>query len=175
MGISRTAVFALMLPVPAAAYLVTTAGDVSAGSQCLPSAQAVREEVPGAWASWSMHVANHHGVKCWFPVARDNHSHHVEAAVHRTPERRHHNDAADRDDDGNAGAKPAAAPDAYAAQRSDLTWAPVHAAAPAAVPPPPPPSSFEDRFSAARDAVTGQRPSLIQHMMDPVGVVPDSP
>lgn len=185
MAISRTALVALMLPVPAAAYLMTTVADVSADTQCLPSAHAVRDAFPGAWASWSTHVANHHGVRCWFPVMREGHSRHLEVALHQAARRlqHHDHDATPAKDGAEAGTRPGAAPDAYAAQRSDLTWTSAHAPAPAeaqpaSAPAPAPesaPSSFEDRFSAARDAVSGQRPSLIQHMMDPVGVVPDNP
>lgn len=194
MAISRTALVALMLPVPAVAYLVTTVANVDAGSQCLASAQAVHDAYPGAWASWSTHVSNHHGVKCWYPVARESRSHHVDVAVRQAARRQQHRDDAAakeetkgatrettvRDDVGTRpAATPAAATDAYAAQRNDLTWTTSHAQAPvesrpASPPAPAPtPSSFEERFSAAHD--TGQRPSLIQHMMDPVGVVPESP
>ena len=36
-------------------------------------------------------------------------------------------------------------------------------------------SSFEDRFAAARNVTSVQKPSIIQRMMDPVGAIPNIP
>lgn len=181
MAISRTAVVALLLPVPAVVYLATSMGAVNADSQCLPSAHAVLEQYPGSWAAWSAHVANHRGVKCWFPVMRENHSRHIETALHRTANRLMRDDDARREQEEKekteTASRPAAAaavPVAYAAQRNDLPWVAIPAAA-VTLEPQPVRSSFEDRFSASREAVSGRRPSVVQHMMDPVGVIPDTP
>jgi hypothetical protein len=60
--------------------------DVSASSQCLSSAEAVRKEYPGSWPSWTTHAADHKGTKCWFPAMRENHSRHIETLLRKTAE-----------------------------------------------------------------------------------------
>src|SRR5262249_55673289 len=59
---------------------------VSASSQCLSSAEAVRKEYPGSWPSWTTHAADHKGTKCWFPAMRENHSRHIETLLRKTAE-----------------------------------------------------------------------------------------
>src|SRR5215470_3952635 len=86
MALSRNAVLLLLLPCPAVAYLAASLGDVSASSQCLSSPEAVRQEYPGSWPSWTTHAANHKGTKCWFPAMRENHSHHIETLLRKTAE-----------------------------------------------------------------------------------------
>jgi hypothetical protein len=190
MALSRTAVLLLLLPAPAAVYLGASLKDVSADSQCLPSPQAVREQYPGSWASWTTHAADHKGEKCWFPAARENRSRHVEAALHRAAQKLLHvgGDHVGPDhvgeDKATSGATdhPAAArlPVVFASQRKDLGWSLLNRTAivgPSVAPTESEASesSFDDRFSASRDATSVQKPSVIQRMMDPVGAIPDMP
>src|SRR5258708_36021044 len=86
MALSRSSVFLLLLSCPAVAYLAASLEDVSASSQCLSSAEAVRQEYPGTWPSWTTHAANHKGTKCWFPAVRENHSRHIETLLRKTAE-----------------------------------------------------------------------------------------
>src|SRR6266481_1816275 len=86
MALSRSSVFLLLLSCPAVAYLAASLEDVSASSQCLSSAEAVRQEYPGSWPSWTTHAPNHKGTKCWFPAMRENHSRHIETLLRRTAE-----------------------------------------------------------------------------------------
>ena len=176
MAISRTVLFAIALPVPAAAYLATSMTDVSADSQCLPSAQAVTQQYPGSWASWSSHVANHRGVKCWFPVVRETRSRHVETALHHTANRLLHDGAAVRKDAGPARAPSPAAVGVpavvYSAHDTDFRWPPVTVTATPAEARAQ--SSFEDRFAASREAASGRKPALMRNLMDPTAA-PDAP
>jgi hypothetical protein len=189
MALSRTAVLLLLLPAPAAVYLGASLKDVSADSQCLPSPQAVRDQYPGSWAAFTTHAADHKGEKCWFPAARENRSRHVEAALHRAAQKLLHVEGdhvgADHvgDDKGRPAATdhPAAArlPVVFASQRKDLSWVLNRTAivGPSVAPTASESSesSFDDRFSASRDATSVQKPSVIQRMMDPVGAIPDMP
>jgi hypothetical protein len=86
MALSRSTILLLMLPCPAVAYLAASLGDVSASSQCLSSAEAVRQEYPGSWPSWTTHAPNHKGTRCWFPAMRENHSRHLETLLRRSAE-----------------------------------------------------------------------------------------
>src|SRR5215470_4345181 len=86
MASSRSAVLLLLLSCPAVAYLAASLEDVSASSQCLSSPEAVRQEYPGSWPSWTTHAANHKGTKCWFPAMRENHSRHIETLLRKTAE-----------------------------------------------------------------------------------------
>src|SRR5215472_3974787 len=86
MALSRSSVLLLLLSCPAVAYLAASLEDVSASSQCLSSAEAVRQEYPGSWPSWTTHAANHKGTKCWFPAMRENHSRHIETLLRKTAE-----------------------------------------------------------------------------------------
>src|SRR5215467_6463791 len=86
MALSRNAVLLLLLPCPAVAYLTASLGDVSASWQCLSSPEAVRQEYPGSWPSWTTHEANHRGTKCWFPAMRENHARHIETPPRRAAE-----------------------------------------------------------------------------------------
>ena len=182
MALSRTAVFLLMLPAPAAAlYLATSMEDVNASGQCLPSAEAVKQQYPGSWASWTLHAANHKGEKCWFPAMRENHSRPVETALRRAAQKLMHNDAPRQQ--GEAGASNKAAeekPAASAAEMNQLGWSfrarsanvgPAGASSPVEKED----SSFDDRFAAARNVTSTQKPSIIQRMMDPVGAIPNIP
>jgi hypothetical protein len=195
MALSRTAVLLLLLPAPAAVYLGASLKDVSADSQCLPSPQAVLEQYPGSWAAWTMHAADHKGEKCWFPAARENRSRHVEAALHRAAQKLLHvggdharGDHVGADHVGENKDKPAATdhpaaarlPVVFASQRKDLGWSLLNRAAivspsVASTASESSESSFDDRFSASRDATSVQKPSVIQRMMDPVGAIPDMP
>jgi hypothetical protein len=179
MALSRTAVLLLLLPAPAAVYLGASLKDVSADSQCLPSPQAVRDQYPGSWAAWTTHAADHKGEKCWFPAARENRSRHVEAALHRAAQKLLH--VGGDKDPSTASDKPAATlPVVFASERKDFGWSLPNRNAivgPTVTPAEgdPAESSFEDRFSASRDASSVQKPSVIQRMMDPVGAIPDMP
>jgi hypothetical protein len=182
MALSRTAVFLLLLPAPAAAvYLTSSMEDVNASGQCLPSAEAVKEQYPGSWASWTTHAANHKGEKCWFPAMRENHSRHIEAALRRAAETLVHRDA--QREQGESGMSNKAAeekPVAFAAEMTQLGWS--FRTRSAYVGPPGASSlieredsSFDDRFAAARNVTSAQKPSIIQRMMDPVGAIPNIP
>jgi sRNA-binding protein len=184
MAFSRTAVLLFMLPVPAAVYLATSTEDVNASGQCLPSAEAVHQQYPGSWASWTGRAANHNGQKCWFPVMRESHSHHAETALRRAAQkmmrrdeqqeeqRQHDRETARSDKSDKAVAESPAAPTAEM-----NGWSLRTGSAPVAtsVAPADDSSSFEDRFAAARNVTSVRKPSAIQRMMDPVGAVPDIP
>src|SRR6266446_10906180 len=86
MALSRSSALLLLVSCPAVAYLAASLEDVSASSQCLSSAEAVRQEYPGSWPSWTTHAANHNGTKCWFPAMRENHSRHIETLLRKTAE-----------------------------------------------------------------------------------------
>src|SRR5258707_5465516 len=86
MALSRSSALFLLLSCPAVAYLAASLEDVSASSQCLSSAEAVRQEYPGAWPSWTTHAPNHKGTKSWFPAMRENHSRHIETLLRKTAE-----------------------------------------------------------------------------------------
>jgi hypothetical protein len=181
MALPRSAVLLLILPVPAVAlYLAASLEDVSATAQCLPSAEAVRQQYPGAWASWTRHVTDHKGEKCWYPAMRENHSHHIEAVLRRAAQKLMHKEAQREHDEPGSSEKAPGTPPAVAAGANDLGWnlatrntnagtaggfGPVAARI----------SSFDDRFAAARDVTSVQKPSVIQRMMDPVGAIPNIP
>jgi hypothetical protein len=183
MALSRTAVLLLLLPVPAAAvYLTASLDDVSASSQCLPSAEAVRQQFPGSWASWTTHAANHKGEKCWFPVMRESRVHHVEAALRRTAQKLMRRDTRKHDEaDGSDKPKSAAGtPLAFASGVREFGWG--LRSGNATVSPrgasdagETADSSFEDRFAASHSDTSVQKPSVIQRMMDPVGAIPNIP
>jgi hypothetical protein len=183
MALSRTAVLFLLLPAPAAVYLATPMEDVNASGQCLPSAEAVRQQYPGSWASWTTRVANHKGEKCWFPAMRENHARHIEVALRRAAQKLLHKDKdAQRDGvEADAADKAAAGkPVAFAVEMNQLGWSFRTRSAnvgPAAVSTEVDvaDSSFEDRFAAARNITSVQKPSVIQRMMDPVGAIPNIP
>jgi hypothetical protein len=175
MALSRTAVLLLLLPAPAAVYLATSMEDVNASSQCLPSAEAVKQQYPGSWASWTTRAPNHKGEKCWFPAMRENHAHHIEAALHRVAQKLMHKDARQPGESG--GDK---TPVAFAAEMNQLGWSfrtrsaavgPVNVSNAVETED----SSFDDRFAAARNVTFVQKPSVIQRMMDPVGAIPNIP
>src|SRR5712671_5714899 len=86
MALSRSSVLLVLLSCPAVAYLAASMEDVSASSQCQSSAEAVRQEYPGSWPSWTTHAANHKGTECWFPAMRENHSRHIETLLRKTAE-----------------------------------------------------------------------------------------
>jgi hypothetical protein len=37
---------------------------------CFPTASAVRQNHPGAWASWTLRAPGHEGIKCWYATTR---------------------------------------------------------------------------------------------------------
>ena len=182
MASSRSAVLLLLLSTPAVAYLAASLEDVSASSQCLSSAEAVRQEYPGSWPSWTTHAANHKGTKCWFPAMRENHSRHIETLLRKSAEaatathkstvepRRHIESAVNDKSQGDA-------PLASAAEMNELGWS--FRSRTAKVGPvrifdefTAVESSFDDRFAAALEVSSVSQPSVIQRMMDPVGAIP---
>ncbi len=180
MALSRTAVLLLLLPAPAAVYLAASMEDVSASSQCLPSAEAVRQQYPGSWASWTTHAPNHKGEKCWYPAMRENHARHIETLLRRTAQTLMHRDAQRQSGESDNGHRVLEKPAAFAAEINQLGWS--FRTRSAKVEPatltdevPATRSSFDDRFAAARDVTSVQRPSVIQRMMDPVGAIPNIP
>jgi hypothetical protein len=183
MALSRTAVLLLLLPAPAVVYLAASMEDVSASAQCLPSAEAVRQQYPGSWASWTTHAPDHKGEKCWFPAMRENHSRHIEAVLRRAAETLMRKEAKRQQVESAATDKtPEEAPVAFIAGMNDLGWSfrtrsakvgPAGAAEEAVMQAER--SSFDDRFAAVRDVTSVQKPSVIQRMMDPVGAIPNIP
>jgi len=180
MASSRSAVLLLLLSTPAVAYLAASLEDVSASSQCLSSAEAVRQEYPGSWPSWTTHAANHKGTKCWFPAMRENHSRHIETLLRRSAEAAAHKDTVEprrRIESRAKDKSPDDTPLASATQMNELGWSfrsrttkvgPVGIFDEfTAVD-----SSFDDRFAASREVSSVSQPSLIQRMMDPVGAIP---
>jgi hypothetical protein len=196
MALSRNSALLLLLSCPAVAYLATSLEDVSASSQCLSSAEAVRQEYPGAWPSWTTHAPNHKGTKCWFPAMRENHSRHIETQLRRTAEAATNktaevqaNKTAEAQTNKNpieqrrrteptANSKlPEETPLASAGEMNELGWSfrsrttkvgPVRIFDEFAVVQ----SSFDDRFAAALEVTSVSQPSIIQRMMDPVGAIP---
>jgi hypothetical protein len=185
MALSRSTVLLLLLPCPAVILLSASSEDLIASSQCLPSAEAVRQEYPGAWPSWTMHEPNHKGVRCWFPAMRENHARHMEGTPQRnaantattssaasTAERRRAEPVSDSKDNKS----PSETQQASASEMNTLGWSfrtrttrigfamfDVDAIAE---------SSFDDRFAAAFEVSSVSQPSVIQRMMDPVGAIP---
>jgi hypothetical protein len=179
MALPRAALLLLMLPVPAvAAYLAASMEDVSATAQCLPSAEAVRQQYPGAWASWTRRALDHNGEKCWYPAMRENHSHHIEAVLHHAAQKLMHKEAqrehGEPESSGSNDKALATPPAAVVAGMSELGWN-FATRSTAGASDQVRDSSFDDRFAAAREVTSVQKPSVIQRMMDPVGAIPNIP
>jgi len=181
MALSRTAVLLLLLPAPAAAvYLAASMEDVSASSQCLPSAEAVRQQYPGSWASWTTHALNHKGEKCWYPAMRENHARHIETMLRRAAQTlMRKEEQRQRRESGGDKAVPEA-PVLFAADMKTLGWSFRTRGTKVGLSgvsdeTAKRESSFDDRFAAAHDVTSVQKPSVIQRMMDPVGAIPNIP
>jgi hypothetical protein len=202
MALSRSSALLLLLSCPAVAYLAASLEDVSASSQCLSSAEAVRKEYPGAWPSWTTHAADHKGTKCWFPAMRENHSRHIETLLRKTAEAqtkgaetKEAQTKATETKEAPANKNPVErrqrseaavnnksvqdAPLASASEMSELGWS--FRSRTTKVGPGPVrifdefaevESSFDERFAAALDVSSVRQPSVIQRMMDPVGAIP---
>jgi hypothetical protein len=177
MALSRATVLLLLLPCPAVVALSVTLGDVSASQECLSSPEAVRQEYPGAWPSWTMQAASHKGTRCWYPGTRENHVHHVETPTpkrtveHRRIEPDIRNDAPDEASLASTNEL------ASANEMNALGWSfrnrttrigPATMFDDDAMAE----SSFEDRFAAAFEINSISQPSVIQRMMDPIGAIP---
>jgi hypothetical protein len=181
MALSRTAVLLLLLPAPGAVYMAASMEGVNANSQCLPSAEAVRQQYPGSWASWTTHAADHKGEKCWFPAARETRTRHVETMLRQAAQKLMGKEMRKTDEPAAVDATPAAIPVALTTQMNELGWSlrtRSGAAGPASLTSSEseaPHSSFDDRFAASRDVTSVQKPSVIQRMMDPVGAIPNIP
>jgi hypothetical protein len=62
------------------ALLVLVACPANALSfECLPSADAVRQQHPDAWPSWTLRAPGHEGTKCWYAATR--------STTHQLPKR----------------------------------------------------------------------------------------
>jgi hypothetical protein len=187
MALSRSSVLLLLLSCPAVGYLAVSLEDVSASSQCLSSAEAVRHEYPGSWPSWTTHAADHKGTRCWFPAMRENHSRHIETLLRKSAEAQanesqtHKNPAEQRRQTEPAvnNKSPDNAPLASASEMNELGWS--FRSRSAKVGPGPVrifdefaavESTFDDRFAAALEVSSVSQPSVIQRMMDPVGAIP---
>src|SRR5262249_44626994 len=195
MASSRSAVLLLLLSCPAVAYLAASLEDVSASSQCLSSAEAVRQEYPGSWPSWTTHAPNHKGTKCWFPAMRENHSRHIETQLRKTAEAAATNKTTETQTKTNKTAEaqtnknpieqrrrtepaansklPEETPVASAGEMNELGWS--FRSRTTKVGPvrifdefAVVQSSFDDRFAAALEVTSVSQPSIIQRMMDPV-------
>jgi hypothetical protein len=183
MALSRSAVFLLLMPCPAVAYLAASLGNVSASSQCFSSPEAVRQEYPGSWAAWTTHAPDHKGTRCWFPAMRENHSRHIETLLRRSAEahaeaQTNKNLAERRQNERPVTITPTDdSPLASAGEMNELGWSFRSRTAKvgsvrifdefAEVA-----SSFDDRFAAALQVTSVSQPSIIQRMMDPVGAIP---
>jgi hypothetical protein len=179
MALSRNTVLLLLLPCPAIVYLAASLEDVNASSQCLSSPEAVRQEYPGSWPSWTTHSAGHKGVKCWFPAMRENNAAHNEAPPRRIAEVRAHKNAVEQrrraePDVSRKSPEQTAVP---AGEMNELGWSfrsrttkvgPVRIFDEFMTVE----SSFDDRFAAVREVSSVSQPSVIQRMMDPVGAIP---
>ena len=197
MALSRSTALLLLLPAPAVAYLAASLGDVSASSQCLSSPEAVRQEYPGSWPSWTTHAPNHKGTKCWFPAMRENHSHHIETLLRKSAEghaevqtkeaqttkeaKTNKNPAEQRLEIDSAASNKSTddTPLPSASEMNELGWS--FRSRTTKVGPGPVrifdeftevESSFNERFSAALEVSSVTQPSIIQRMMDPVGAIP---
>jgi len=181
MALSRSTVLLLLLPCPAVVYLAASLQDVNASSQCLPSAEAVRQEYPGAWASWTMQAPNHKGVKCWFPAMRENHARRVEPPpshkAAETPPQKNAVERRRRVESSSNDKSPEETPLASANEMNELGWS--FRSRTTKVGPATTfdeyltvDSSFDDRFAAAFEVSSVRQPSVIQRMMDPVGAIP---
>jgi hypothetical protein len=180
MALSRSTVLLLLLPAPAVVYLAASLEDVSASSVCLSSPEAVRQEHPGSWPSWTTHSPNHKGVKCWFPATRENNVRHNETPSHKTAEAPTQKNTVEQrrriEPDANS-KPPAETPLASVGEMNELGWTfrsrttkvgPVRIFDEfTAVE-----SSFDDRFTAVLEVSSVRQPSVIQRMMDPVGAIP---
>ncbi len=195
MALSRSTALLLLLPCPAVIYLAASLEDVSASSQCLSSPEAVRQEYPGAWPSWTMHAPNHKGVRCWYPAMRENHARRLETASRETPSHetvshetvshpsaeapaRKNTAEQRRQVDSVVNEKtPPDTPLASTSEVNELGWS--FRSRTAKVGPgtifdefATLQSSFDDRFAAAFEVSSVRQPSVIQRMMDPVGAIP---
>jgi hypothetical protein len=198
MALSRNSALLLLLSCPAVAYLAAPLEDVSASSQCLSSPEAVRQEYPGSWPSWTTHAANHKGTKCWFPAMRENHSRHIETLLRKTAEAKtaEAKTAEPKTAEVQTSKNPLerhrqvepavdskslqdTTPLASASEMSELGWS--FRSRTTKVGPGPVKifdefaqveSSFDDRFAAALSVSSVRQPSVIQRMMDPVGAIP---
>ncbi len=187
MALSRSTALLLLLPAPAVAYMAASLGDVSASSQCLSSPEAVRQEYPGSWPSWTTHAPNHKGTKCWFPAMRENHSRHIETLLRKSAEAQTKEAQTNKNPteqrrqiEPSISNKPANdAPLPSASEMNELGWS--FRSRTTKVGPGPVrifdeftevESSFNDRFSAALEVSSVTQPSIIQRMMDPVGAIP---
>lgn len=182
MALSRATALLLLLPCPAVVFLSASLEDVSA-SQCLSSAEAVRQEYPSAWPSWTMQAADHKGVRCWFPATRENRTHHFEAPPHKntaeqqnTVEQRRVEPDIQVEPDIKNNAPDDALP-AVANAMNTLGWSfrsrttrigPAMMFDDDAMVK----SSFNDRFAAAFEVSSVSQPSSIQRLMDPIGAIP---
>jgi hypothetical protein len=185
MALSRGTVLLLLLPCPAVVFLSASWEDVNASSQCLPSAEAVRQEYPGAWPSWTTQAPSHKGVKCWYPAMRENHARRMEAPSHETPSHKAaeippHKSTVEQHRRAEPSANdksPEETPLVSTGAMNELGWSFRSRTAKvgpttifdgfASIG-----SSFDDRFAAAFEVSSVRQPSVIQRMMDPVGAIP---
>ena len=171
MALSRGTVLLLLLPCPAVMYLAASLEELNASSQCLSSPEAVRQEYPGAWPSWTMQEPNHKGTKCWFPAMREHHSRRIETSPQKTTAERH------RIEPVVEKKAPDDTPLVSASEMNALGWS--FRSRTARIGPAMVfdeytmvESSFDDRFAAAFEVSSVSQPSIIQRMMDPIGAIP---
>jgi hypothetical protein len=173
MALSRAKLLVLLIPCPVVVLLSAALKGVNA-AECLASAEAVRQEYPGAWPSWTMQAADHKGTKCWFPATREDRGHRSEAVPRKyaaelqriAPDARAEaaQDTEDAED---------AAP-ASTDEMNELGWS-FHSRTlriGALRDDPGADSSFDDRFAAAFDGNSLGRPSTLQYMMVQSGNLP---
>jgi hypothetical protein len=184
MALSRSTVLLLLLPCPAAVFLSASLEDVSATSQCLSSPEAVRQEYPGAWASWTMQEPNHKGVKCWFPAMRENHARRLEIRARKNEKNEAKNEAVVRKNTAERRRDEPIADDKVpddtaftsASGMNVLGWSfrnrTTRIGATTSDWDVVVESSFDDRFAAAFEVSSVSQPSIIQRMMDPIGAIP---
>jgi hypothetical protein len=55
---------------------------------CLPTLDAVKQQYPGSWPSWTLRAPGHAGERCWYPATRATVHHHPKWAAADSPARR---------------------------------------------------------------------------------------
>jgi hypothetical protein len=135
---------------------VTAVSSAAAASQCLHSAQAVKHAFPGSWPSWTGRQAGHKGEHCWFPAS-------VKVAKPVTTGQ------APRSVKTTVVAPPNENTE-LARTMGSLGW--TFRSRTAVIGPVASLGLFRDRFPVPSDLSSISRPSILQRLMDPTGVVP---
>jgi hypothetical protein len=126
--------FAMLVSIPPGHAAVT----------CFASAEAVRQENPTAWPSWTLRAPGHEGSKCWYASTRGAAREHRSLPVTKTQ-------------------------DEVAKEQLEREADVTGAATPSETVPAPGPamsSSFDDRFSAVHEGASPEAGSKLQRVID---------